>query len=156
MEFRRKKNRLDLTLYKEHRIFFFTLTTQNRTQIFLDKKVVDHLVEILRNISEKENWLIHAYCFMPDHAHFLIEPTQENQDAIKFISKYKQLTGYWYKQFFGFQLWQKSFYDHILRKEEDVSSVAKYILENPQKDMLVTNWRDYPFLGSFIYNIDEL
>ena len=156
MEYRRKKNRLDLSLYKERRGFFFTITTRNRTKIFLDKKIIDNLVEILKNISEKEKWLVHAYCFMPNHVHLLIESTQENQDAIKFISKFKQLTGYWYRQLFGFQLWQKSFYDHILRKEEDIKSVAKYTLENPQKDMLVTNWRDYPFLGSFVYNLDEL
>jgi len=156
MEHERKKNRLDLSLYKKHRGFFLTIGTQNRTTIFLDNKIVEHFVEILKNISEKESWLIHAYCFMPNHVHLLIESMQENQNVIKFISKFKQLTGFWYKQNFGKQLWQKSFYDHVLRKEEDIKNVAKYTLENPQKDMLVTNWRDYPFLGSFVYNVDEL
>lgn len=156
MKLKRKNNRLDLSLYKEHRGYFFTINTQNRTQNFLDKKIVEYFIRILKDISEKEGWLVHAYCFMPNHVHILIEPIQESRDAIKFISKFKQLTGYWYKQNFGYQLWQKSFYDHILKKEEDIKGVAKYTLENPQKDGCVNDWRDYPFLGSFIYNIDEL
>lgn len=156
MEFMRKQNRLDLSIYKERRGFFFTIATYNRSKIFTDSTRVSHFRETLRDISQKEKWLVHAYCFMPDHFHLLIEPKDDNQDAIRFISKYKQLTGFWYKQKFGQPLWQRSFHDHVLRKEEDVRALATYTLENPQKDGLVQNWRDYPFLGSFVYDLDEL
>jgi len=41
-------------------------------------------------------------------------------------------------------LWQKSFYDHALRKEEDVRDVVRYIVANPMRAGLVKNVGDYP------------
>ncbi len=45
------------------------------------------------------------------------------------------------------KLWQKSFYDHVIRKEEDLNSIAGYIFNNPVRKELVENYEDYPFLG---------
>jgi putative transposase len=41
--------------------------------------------------------------------------------------------------------WQRGFYDHVLRKEEDTRAVAEYIINNPVRAGLVKTWRDYPF-----------
>ncbi len=41
-------------------------------------------------------------------------------------------------------LWQKSFYNHALRKNEDVRAIARYIVSNPLRAGLVENIGDYP------------
>lgn len=41
--------------------------------------------------------------------------------------------------------WQRGFYDHALRKEEDIRTSAEYIVNNPVRAGLVENWVDYPF-----------
>lgn len=53
-------------------------------------------------------------------------------------------------------LWATSFHDHVLRQEEDIKGVGRYTLRNPIEGGLVKNILDYPFCGSFIYDLGEL
>lgn len=92
---------------------------------------------------------------MPDHAHVLLQGTDEDSDLWKCIVDFKQRTGFWLSQNKYSEEWQKDFYDHILRKEEDVVKHVRYILNNPVRKRIVENWKDYPFKGSTIYNFDE-
>lgn len=87
-----------------------------------------------------------AYCFMPDHLHLLLE-AKEGANLIRFMKTFKQTSAYHYRRTFHQPLWQKGYYDHILRKEEDVRGVARYIFENPVRAGLVASPDDYPFLG---------
>jgi len=43
--------------------------------------------------------------------------------------------------------WQKGFFDHILRSGEAYSQKWDYVRENPVRAGLVTDWREWPFLG---------
>ena len=85
---------------------------------------------------------------MPDHVHLLLEGAQES-DLPRFIQDFKQRTAFEYRRTLGQFLWQKSYYDHILRKEEDVRDVARYIIGNPVRAGLVATAKDYPYIGSF-------
>ena len=87
-----------------------------------------------------------AYCFMPDHVHLLLE-AKEQANLIRFMKAFKQMSAYRHSRAFSQPLWQKGYYDHILRKEEDVRSVAQYIFENPLRAGLVDSLHEYPFLG---------
>jgi hypothetical protein len=49
----------------------------------------------------------------------------------------------------GCVLWQKEFYEHVLRSTESVQSVAWYIWLNPVRKGLAVKPSDYPYLGSF-------
>jgi len=100
--------------------------------------------------------LLYAYCFMPDHVHLLLCP-EEGKDPMKFVQRYKGKTtrAYW-KVSRQAKLWQRGFYDHILRGEEDVRQVVLYILENPVRKGMVASFKDYPFSGSEIFTKDEL
>jgi len=40
-------------------------------------------------------------------------------------------------------------YDHVLRKEESIEGVARYILDNPVRKGLVSDYKEYPFSWSF-------
>jgi REP element-mobilizing transposase RayT len=50
------------------------------------------------------------------------------------------------------QLWQDRFYDYIPRKDEDVYKHARYILENPVRKKMVTNFADYPYSGGIYFD----
>ena len=43
------------------------------------------------------------------------------------------------------KVWQGSFYDHALRKDEDLLKVADYIVCNPVRKGIIQDWKDYPF-----------
>ena len=87
---------------------------------------------------------------MPDHLHLLLVATTEGSDLVAFMRLFKQLSGYSFQDSTGdnWALWQKSYYDHVLRQEEDIRSVAEYIRGNPVRAGLVENAHDYPFSGS--------
>jgi putative transposase len=67
-----------------------------------------------------------------------------------------KLTVFYYSKTFGKRLWQINYYEHILRKEEVTESIARYILENPIRKGLVEDFKRYPFLGSFVFDIKTL
>jgi hypothetical protein len=73
-----------------------------------------------------------------------------------FVSLAKQRAGYWFKQTHGKKLWQKGYYEHVLRAEEKTEDVVFYIIANPVRKKLVENVMDYPFSGSGIYTREEL
>ncbi len=75
---------------------------------------------------------------------------------MKFIQKYKQKTGYWLARNQKDFTWQKDFFDHIIRKEEGLVNVAKYILENPVRKGLVAHWQEYPYKGSIGCQLDDI
>jgi REP element-mobilizing transposase RayT len=52
--------------------------------------------------------------------------------------------------------WQKDFYDHVIRKHEDVVAQVKYVLDNPVRKGLVSEWHDYPFTGSIGIRMDDV
>ena len=109
-----------------------------------------------RNVVAKESFANLAYCFMPDHVHLLVEGLKEASDLRRLVKLMKQGSGAAYAMRTGERLWQEGFYDRVLREEEDAKEVARYILNNPVRAGLVTTPREYPYLGSDVWSLDEL
>lgn len=99
---------------------------------------------------------IPAYCFMPDHLHLLVEGDTMESDLRRFMSSFKQKSGYAFSRAGNDRLWQKGYHDRILRTEETTSIVVRYILENPVRAGLVTRFDEYPHTGSDRYSLEEL
>lgn len=71
-----------------------------------------------------------------------------NRRRRRFVKAAKQYSGFHYKQKYRARLWQPSYYEHVLRDEDDTWSVARYIVDNPLRAGLTTRADEYPFLGS--------
>jgi REP element-mobilizing transposase RayT len=87
-----------------------------------------------------------ACVFMPDHLHLLLLGS-EGSSLARFMKRFKQETGFTFKRRTGEMLWQKGYHDHVLRKEEDLADVARYIAANPVRAGLVAGWTEYPYKG---------
>jgi len=151
----KKRIRLKAFDYKGHYCYFVTMCTLHRRAAFTDQNVVDMLISYLRDVSKKYGFQVCAYCFMPDHAHMLVEGVNDQSDFRRFISMFKQRTGYWYSQEHGIPLWQINYYEHVLRRVESKRKIASYILNNPVKEGIVGKHTDYPHLGSFVYGVRD-
>jgi len=67
-------------------------------------------------------------------------PTQENPSLSNIVQRFKSLTtnryiagvrqSHW--QEFDHRLWQRNYYEHIIRDEHDLLTITDYILTNPQ------------------------
>jgi len=93
---------------------------------------------------------------MPDHLHVLLEGEDEASDVWKAAVLFKQLSGFAFKQSQGRPLWQKDFFDHVLRKEEETEKHVRYILDNPIRKGIVQDWSRYPYKGSTVYDLSAL
>ncbi len=130
--------------------------TEERRAIFTKGAAVDLLREQIARAATEEQISVVVYCFMPDHLHLLVEGTTDASDCRRFVTRAKQYSGYHHARRFGERLWQRYSYDSVLRDDELTAVVAKYILANPIRAGLVTRVEDYPFVGSFVYQVPEL
>lgn len=150
-----KRPRLSGFDYRGCHWYFITICTDRKRGLFTDGSLVRWLTAKLREKSESFKFKIWAYCFMPDHLHLLVEGSCPGADMRKFVSSFKQLTGYQFWKSRKAALWQPSYYDHVLRNEEDALEVARYILNNPVRKGLVKDFLDYEFTGSFEFDIGQ-
>ena len=151
-----RKHRLHSNLYLGRVRGSFTLCLENRQELFRDVKVVEEFKKRLIKSLETNHCKDWVYIFMPDHFHVVLEGMNEEADLLKAVVGFKQATGYWMRINLRGYRWQKSYYDHILRSEDDLKTQIIYILENPVRKGLVKKWQDYPFSGSTCMDIKNL
>ena len=147
-DFSRKRIRLAASSYVGRSWYFLTLCAQGREARFNQPVLAQRLVELMHESAEAEGFQIVAFCFMPDHVHLLAGGRGADSDLQAFVKGFKQRSGFWFKREFGKHLWQRYFYDHILRTGDHWEAVAWYIWMNPVRKGLCEESKDWPFSGS--------
>ena len=125
--------------------YSLTLVACDRAPVF-EQATVDATLGCLARSCHRYDFSLHAYCFMPDHLHVLVSG-RGRSSLQAFVHHFKQLSGYRYKREHGAHLWQISYYDHVLRRDEDLQALARYIWDNPVREGLVQSRTEYPFSG---------
>ena len=93
---------------------------------------------------------------MPDHLHALLEGLDDSSDFRRCAKMAKQRSGAAYALRSEQPLWQKGYYEHVLRDDEDSKEVAFYIVANPVRAGLIQSPDEYPLSGSDQWSIREL
>ena len=84
---------------------------------------------------------VDAYVVMPDHVHIILVLTTDEagrrggRPLQEIIGRFKSFTDHYYRnheELCAPYLWQKSYYDHIIRTDEELQAVRRYIESNPQ------------------------
>jgi putative transposase len=96
-------------------------------------------------LSVAFDFAVHAYCFMPDHVHVLLEGTSGGSSLQPYVERWKQVTGHWFTRTRSRRLWQSGYYDRVLREDEPMRVVARYIVGNPIRAGLADQVGQYPF-----------
>jgi hypothetical protein len=85
---------------------------------------------------------------MPDHIQLLLQ----DKDVVEFVHLLKgRLTPEARRLEPGRALWQRSFYDYALRREESLWDVALYLWQNLVRAGIVDCACDYPWSGSLVW-----
>ncbi len=142
----RKSPRLKSFDYVGPYAYSLTFVTRRRIALFTDSSVVELAESALQRACARYAFSLHAYCFMPDHVHLLVSGSADSRLGA-FVRLFKQLSSYAAKQKLGAPMWQISYYDHVLRDEEDLAHVARYIWDNPVRAELVDVRSQYPYAG---------
>ena len=136
---KRKKIRISEYDYSQSNLYFVTVCSKDKQCIFgtikddkMYKTSLGVLIEeSLINIKQHyNNILVDKYVIMPNHIHYIIS-ILENKTA-NLSNIINQFKGYVSKQS-GKSVWQKSFYDHVIRNDSDYLRVWEYIEENVLK-----------------------
>ena len=141
----RKKIRVGEYDYSQCGAYFVTICTRNRRPI-LSNIVGDdaHIVpkrygqiaeKYLKNAAEIEKYII-----MPDHIHMLIRLEEQGAEkrspqASRIASIVRSIKTLTTKEI-GEPIFQRSYYDHVIRNQRDYNEIWEYIEKNPRKWML--------------------
>lgn len=154
----RKPLRLPQFDYNTPGAYFLTFCTYNRKHILshvvgsihespeLQLTIFGEIVdEIMQNIPDNLYVTIDQYVIMPNHIHLIAIITEK--DALQEIRKsplrsrsiLSKLVGYIkmnaskaIRQSYGeMSVWQRGYYDHVIRNQEDYIALAEYIQTNP-------------------------
>ena len=137
--------------------YSLTFCTFERIPHFRDSEIVAAAWTQILRAAREEEMEITAYCFMPDHVHLIVEGVSEVSDLKKFISRAKQYSGYHYSQTHGRRkLWQRYGFEHVLRDDESTQRSVRYVIENPVRKGLVKHPREYQFMGSSVFGLQQL
>jgi putative transposase len=137
--------------------YFLTICVDQRLRIFDEGACARFVIAQLLLIAGVKQFEVLAYCVMPDHLHALMLGLKDSSDLKAFVDRYKQATGLWWKQNGHVRrLWQEGYHDRILREHDANEGVIRYILLNPVRAGLVSDPREYPFLGASHYDVTTL
>lgn len=130
-----------------------TAAVLDRRPVFSNPAVAAAVVDVLKAHAARTGVTVHGYCVMPDHVHLVLSASP-TCDLITFVGQFKNLAqrAAWALGTHG-AFWQKSFWDHFLRADEQVEAVVSYVLNNPVRAGLATHWREYPFAGSLAIDL---
>jgi putative transposase len=141
--------------------YFFTITLADRSSDALVRHI-EILRRVYRMVQQRRTFATIAICVLPDHLHAiwtlpaddsdfstrwnLIKagfsrglPAQPSRSRSKVIRREKGI-------------WQRRYWEHVIRDDADMSRHVDYIHFNPVKHRLVSRVRDWPH-SSFHHRI---
>ena len=147
---KRKQLRLPTYDYTKNGLYFITICIQNKKpllghikeHIMLKSDAGQMIESIWYQLENKYNSLtLHEFVVMPNHIHGIIEFYNSTIPIPTIIQNFKSLTTNRYiKQVhqnrwkpFNKRLWQRNYYEHIIRNDASLHTIQKYIINNPIK-----------------------
>ncbi len=131
-------------------IYYLTLCAYNGKKLFLHNGVAKVIIDELGfrgRVSEEIR--LYCYCLMPDHLHLLMSLSENYQKSLQnWVAAFKRYNARAANLLYGVSpLWQKNFYEHVVRTDESLPRITEYILNNPVRKGFVSKWQDYPHSG---------
>ena len=165
-------------------IYFVTTNTFCRQKIFNNDRGCQLFIKVLADCRNQYKFRLYGYVIMLDHIHLLIMPPQGNNisDVMRhikgrFARTYNQIAADKFRRYADGNnksngnnpprrrgihprrvIWQKSFYDHIIRNDLDFEEKLNYIHSNPIKHSLIKNLDKYPWSSyqNYYLNNDKI
>ncbi|MDD8017730.1 MAG: transposase [Bacteroidota bacterium] len=130
-------------------IFFITTCTDNKRLLLSNESTASILIAEWKSAPERHGWHIGQYVIMPDHVHFFCSAGNESKSLSNFMKHWKELTSKRIKKECGTEgnIWQREFFDHVIRNEESYAQKKEYIFNNPVRAGLVTNADEWLWKG---------
>lgn len=139
--------------------YFFTVVTHHRRPILTRDNARDILHEAWLNVQNRLPFTMEAVCLLPDHIHTIWTLPPHDEDYSMRWREIKRLFTLRYLELRErgetrnnsrerrgeAAIWQRRFWEHTIRDEEDLNKHLDYIHYNPVKHGLVNQVQDWPW-----------
>ena len=150
----RKTIRLQGYDYSNEGLYFITICVKDRLPKFGTVKEWDMILNENGKIvldcwndlpNHYDNIILHDFCIMPNHIHGIIQITNERaglkpaptekplSEIVRALKTFSARKINEKNKTQGCQLWQRSYYEHIIRSDSMYLMISEYINENPKK-----------------------
>ncbi len=121
--------------------YLITTVTANRQPLFTNLYTGRWVVRAIAGEQTRADTL--CYVVMPDHLHWLFMLREDTLSAV--VRNVKSISAHHINKMTGHSgpVWQRGFHDHAVRREEDLRSLARYVIANPLRAGLVQSVREY-------------
>ena len=133
-------------------MYFFTLVTYQRQPILCEEPALIRLKSAFQYVKNKHHFRMHALVILPDHLHCIWQlPEDDDNFSIRWNM---------FKRYFSIGMpstishrrekiiWQRRFWEHLIRNEGDLNRCLDYIHYNPVKHGYVNrpcDWHNSTF-----------
>jgi putative transposase len=135
--------------------YFFTVNLLERRGNDLLVRYIDVLREAVRVVKARYPFVIHAWVVLPEHTHFVIELPEGDCDyslRIRLIKAYfsrhlpkDEMRNLARQRRHERGIWQRRFWEHLIRDERDFERHVDYVHFNPVKHGWVACVKDWPY-----------
>ncbi len=129
--------------------YFFTVVTLNRVPIFTNEECVEVLRQSIHKVMTSHPFEIDAMVILPEHLHCIWRLPEGDAD---YSSRWREIKKATSRQISTAtnarherNVWQRRFWEHTIRDEEDWRKHMDYIHYNPVKHGLVSSPGEWPW-----------
>jgi REP element-mobilizing transposase RayT len=112
-------------------------------------EIAEMVAEAIEHRQKRGDWVVHEYVVMPTHLHLFCEFGARGMKAV--MEAFKRWTGHQalpllnrsavrFKRF-----WQRDWFDHWSRSDEEDDRIMIYVRKNPEKACLVEDYLQWPY-----------
>ena len=141
-----------LRLHVPGALYHVTLRGNHRQDIFFTPRHRELLAELIAEVIARFNARLHAYCFMTNHVHALIQVSEAplGRLMLRIAGRYARTiqaglrtTGH---------LFEKRYYPVLVDADEYLLELLRYIHLNPVRARMVASADDYPWSSHHAYS----
>jgi putative transposase len=139
--------------------YFFTVVTYRRQPILCDEAVRQALRTAITTVRRNQPFTVNAWVLLPDHLHCIWTLPEGDNDFsgrwARIKSSVSRSLGKAYHRAEWLSsskckhreatLWQRRFWEHLIRDEQDLQRHMDYLHYNPVKHGLVSHVSDWPY-----------
>jgi REP element-mobilizing transposase RayT len=149
-------------VYASNPVYFVTACTYRRKPLLANNAVNRALARFAERAYADHNIAVGRYVIMPDHLHLFICGPNDFELG-RWMGTLKQClekqivpsdqpcgtspTG---RRLQKQPVWQRRFFDHVLRSDESYAEKWNYVRDNPVRAGLVADADDWPYAGEII------
>ena len=144
--FKPRLRRLDW-VFTASPVYFLTTCTARHRPLLSSKSVHHTFLAFTQNAIER-GVLVRRYVLMPDHLHLFAAFGPDSPRLSEWMKALKRtLAKDLARHGVEPPIWQKTFFDHVLRSAESYERKWTYVLWNPVRAGLVKDPSDWPYQG---------